>query len=246
MSFPSRTNRGSGLTCTSTYTSPARPPSAPACPSPETRMRWPSWIPAGTSTSIALATRRRAPRRGTRCTGARRSPRGRGNPGTPACGRTRRRGCARPDAGARSPRSADRAAAAFPARRRRRRTPCRSTATSNGTWTFAPRRCSDELDLDLRADVRPALLRGGARAAAEDVVAEERREEVAEAADVEVRRREAARAEPGVAVAVVERTASRSSRAPRTPRSPRGSGSPSPARSRRRDAARARAAGTPS
>ena len=48
-------------------------------------------------------------------------------------------------------------------------------------------------------------LRGGARAAAEEVVAEERGEEIAEAADVEVRRREAAGAEPGVAVAVVER-----------------------------------------
>src|SRR5262245_22508730 len=50
-SFPSRTKRSSGRTCTSTYTSPARPPAAPTCPSPLSRMRWPSWMPAGISTS---------------------------------------------------------------------------------------------------------------------------------------------------------------------------------------------------
>src|SRR5262249_11064893 len=39
MSFPSRTKRSSGRTRTRTYRSPALPPSAPACPSPERRMR---------------------------------------------------------------------------------------------------------------------------------------------------------------------------------------------------------------
>ena len=92
------------------------------------------------------------------------------------------------------------------------------TATSNGTSTFDAARGVDELDLDLGADVGAALLRAPRRAAAEEVVAEERREEVAEAAEVEVRRREPARAEAGVAVAVVELRASRSSRAPRRPR----------------------------
>jgi len=63
----------------------------------------------------------------------------------------------------------------------------------------------DELDRDLRAQVRPALLRSTTRAAAEDVVTEERGEEIVETADVKVRRREPAGAKPGVAVAVVER-----------------------------------------
>ena len=91
-----------------------------------------------------------------------------------------------------------------PARRRRRRRSRTATATSNGTATFVAARRVDELDLDLGRDVRAA--RGGrAAAAAEQVVAEERGEEVAETAEVEVRRREAARAQAGVAVAVVER-----------------------------------------
>ncbi len=63
---------------------------------------------------------------------------------------------------------------------------------------------SDELDLDLGSDVGPSLLRGAARSAAEDVVAEERGEEIAETAHVEVGRCEAARAEARMAVAVVE------------------------------------------
>ena len=65
---------------------------------------------------------------------------------------------------------------------------------------------SDELDLDLGSDVCAALLRGAARSAAEDVVAEECGEEIAEAAHVEVGRCEAARAEARMAVAVVERS----------------------------------------
>src|SRR5581483_10632654 len=50
-SLPSRTKRSSGRTRTSTQRSPERPPSAPAWPSPESRIRWPSWMPAGISTS---------------------------------------------------------------------------------------------------------------------------------------------------------------------------------------------------
>ena len=65
----------------------------------------------------------------------------------------------------------------------------------------------DELDLDLGAEVGAALLRVAADRAPEDAVAEERGEDVAEVAHVELRRREAARAQPGVAVAVVERAA---------------------------------------
>src|SRR5581483_8516815 len=58
----------------------------------------------------------------------------------------------------------------------------------------------DELDLDRRAEV------GAARAAAEEVVAEERGEEIREAAEVEMPRLEAAAPQAGVAVAVVELT----------------------------------------
>ncbi len=65
----------------------------------------------------------------------------------------------------------------------------------------------DELDRDLGPEIGTALLRRAPGAAAEDVVAEERREEVAEAAHVEVRRREPAGAKARVAVAVVERAA---------------------------------------
>ena len=72
-----------------------------------------------------------------------------------------------------------------------------------GTSLVVPARGLDELDLDLGRDV------GAARAAvpaagAEQVVAEERGEEVAEVAEVEAARREPAAAEAGVAVAVVE------------------------------------------
>src|SRR5690348_15214381 len=53
----------------------------------------------------------------------------------------------------------------------------------------------DEVDLDLRTEVGAALARGPARRSsrAEDAVAEERGEQVAEIAHVELRRREAAR-----------------------------------------------------
>ena len=52
------------------------------------------------------------------------------------------------------------------------------------------------------ADVRAA--RAAAATAGEEVVAEERREDVAEVPEVEVARREAAAPQPGVAVAVVQ------------------------------------------
>ena len=68
----------------------------------------------------------------------------------------------------------------------------------------------DELDLDLGGDVRAA--RGAAPAAdAEEVVAEERGEEVAERPEVEARGREAAAAQAGVAEAVVELARARGS-----------------------------------
>src|SRR5436305_10556906 len=57
-----------------------------------------------------------------------------------------------------------------------------------------------QLELDDRAEICAARL----RAAAEQVVAEERREEVGEAAEVEVPRLEAAAAQPRVPVAVVQ------------------------------------------
>src|SRR5262249_23246011 len=62
-------------------------------------------------------------------------------------------------------------------------------------------RCIDEIDLDGRADVRAAGPRAGT---AEQVVAEERREEIGEAPEVEVAGLEAAAPQAGVAVAVVE------------------------------------------
>src|SRR5207248_6714231 len=59
-----------------------------------------------------------------------------------------------------------------------------------------------QLDLDLRGDVTPA--RRAAHPRAEQVVAEERAEQVADVAEIEVPRREAAGAETGMPVAVVE------------------------------------------
>ena len=77
------------------------------------------------------------------------------------------------------------------------------TAISSGDrYVDSPLRRVDEVDLDLGSDVR--AVRPATAAPAEEVVAEERREEVAEVAEVEVRRREPARAQPRVAVAVVE------------------------------------------
>ena len=102
-----------------------------------------------------------------------------------------------------------------------------------------PRRCLDELDLDLRRDVARRGP-GAAPAGAEEVVAEERREEIGQAAEVELRRAEAAAPQPRVAVAVVELARLGASRAPRRPRRPRGSAPPRPAPRRRRGAARAR------
>src|ERR1019366_8494563 len=58
--------------------------------------------------------------------------------------------------------------------------------------------CFDELDLDRRGEI------SAARDAAEQIVAEERREEIGEAAEVEVARVEAATAEACMPVPVVE------------------------------------------
>src|SRR5438067_13431405 len=66
------------------------------------------------------------------------------------------------------------------------------------------RRRLDEVDRHLRRDVFATHSPAAARRSSEQVVAEERREDVREGAEVELRRREAAAAEPGVPVAVVE------------------------------------------
>src|SRR5581483_5888725 len=64
----------------------------------------------------------------------------------------------------------------------------------------------DEIDLDLCRHVRPTSpSSAAAHSGTEDVVAEEGAEQIAEAADVEVRRCETARPQARVAVAVVER-----------------------------------------
>ncbi len=78
-----------------------------------------------------------------------------------------------------------------------------ATATSNGTSRDDAVRGIDELDLDGGGEVgSPAAPRP---AAEEDVVAEERGEEIGEVAEVDVPRLEAAAAQAGVAVAVVQR-----------------------------------------
>src|SRR5439155_26548930 len=60
-----------------------------------------------------------------------------------------------------------------------------------------------ELDLDLRRDVAAARC-AAAHASAEEIVAEERAEEIADVAEVEVPRREAAGPQPRMAIAVVQ------------------------------------------
>ena len=101
MSSPSRTNRSSGRIRTSTYASPARPPTTPACPSPPRRICWPWWMPGGMSTvtrpllddapgAAALGARLLDPAAGAGCTS-----------GRSACGRTRRRRSASPAGAAR-------------------------------------------------------------------------------------------------------------------------------------------------
>ncbi len=64
-------------------------------------------------------------------------------------------------------------------------------------------RSLDQLDLDLNGEVRPTRACRTA-ADAEEVVAEERCEQIVEAAEVELRRREAAAAEPRMPEAVVQ------------------------------------------
>src|SRR5581483_4286135 len=73
-------------------------------------------------------------------------------------------------------------------------------------WHLAPRPVSrlDELDLDLGGDIAAPRALSATAADAEQVVAEERREQVAEAAEVEAGRREAAAPQAGVAEPVVE------------------------------------------
>ena len=72
--------------------------------------------------------------------------------------------------------------------------------------TVVPRAASREVDLDVSGDVGASRrARPGARAAAEQRLAEERGEDVGEAAEVGVHRRVAAASEPGVAEAVVRR-----------------------------------------
>ena len=57
-SSPSRSIPGCGVTPTWTKRSPAGPPSSPACPSPRTRMRCPSAMPAGMSMSTVAIVQR--------------------------------------------------------------------------------------------------------------------------------------------------------------------------------------------
>ena len=90
----------------------------------------------------------------------------------------------------------DAVAAAARAGRRRRRT---------ARATVVPRAASTSSIAISAPTSAPRALPAAARAAAEQVVAEERSEQVAEPAHVEVRRREAAGAEPRVPVSVVER-----------------------------------------
>ena len=96
-----------------------------------------------------------------------------------------------------------------------------------------------------RARSRPSRRdrrRASGRAPAEQVVAEERREEIGEAAEVEVARAGSRRCAGPRGRSGRRARASRTSRAPRRPRRPRGSAPPRRARRRRRGAARARAA----
>ena len=147
---------------------------------------------------------RRARRRGIPCTGARRSRRGRGSRGhawarTNSPKRLRETWCRRPLPSQRG----------TGPRLRSRLDPVAAAHLAGGRHLerhlhLRSARGLDELDLDLCADVRAPLLRAAAHAAAEDVVAEERGEEVAQPADVEVGRREPAGPETGMPVAVVE------------------------------------------
>ena len=202
-------------------------------------MRWPSWMPAGISTSsVRVSSTRPAPVAGLARVlddaSAAAAVRAR-----PACARSRRRRCARPAAGDRSPSQrvqVDRVRAGLDAVAVARR--ARHRGLVGDADLDAPSRV-DQLDLDLRRDVRASTREFAPRIAApKHVVAEERREEVAEAADVDVRRREPARAQPADGRSGRRARASRSSRAPRTPRSPRGSAPRRRARRRRRGAAR--------
>ena len=119
------------------------------------------------------------------------------------------------------------------------------TATSTGTRDSDPGERLLELDLDDGLDVAAALRPRALPRCPEEVLAEERGEDVGEVAEVRERRLEAAAPEPRLPVAVVESRAARGRRAPRTPRRPRGSAARRRGRSRRPDGARARARGTP-
>ena len=109
-----------------------------------------------------------------------------GTRGRPTCGRTRRRGCARPAGAGRCRRSAGRSTTFVPGCTPSPSQVAHVTATSSLTSAVVPRAASTRSISISAGDVGAA--RRGRPAAAEEVVAEERGEEVAEAAEVEVRR----------------------------------------------------------
>ena len=195
----------------------------PRGPRRSSRIRWPSWMPGGISTveralldapAAALADRGRDARSTSP------EPEQLGHARTR---RTRRRRSARPARRWPLPPHVSHVCACFPGSTPLPAQTSHGSATGNGTEPRGPVRRLDELDLDLRGDVGAAALAPARAPAAEEVVAEEGGEDVGQVAEVEVRRLEAAAAQPRVAVAVVELRAPRASRAPRTPRRPRGS-----------------------
>ncbi len=142
-------------------------------------------------------------------------------------------------------------AAALGARRRRRARGRAAPATRRAGRRDAQRhlqgrspRCIEEVDLHLGEHVAASAPR--ARRPTEEVVAEERREEVGEAAEVEVRGPESAASQAVVPVPIVQLSRLRPSKAPRTPRRSPGSARRRSRLPRRRDEARGRARGTPS
>ena len=203
MSLPSRTKVGCGSTWTATYTSPERAPTEPAWPPPEIRICWPSWMPAGISTSIVRSSIvRPAPsQRGQGCSTIRPVPPQRGqfwvrmnSPNAlreicwmrPAPWQTSH--VRRPGAGL------DAVAVAHRARHAEMHRHLALRAAGRGL----------EVDLDVDEHVLAAPPPRSRSGAAEDVLAEEGREQVGEAAEVERRGREPAAPQARVPEAVVE------------------------------------------
>src|SRR6476619_1491852 len=153
-------------------------------------MRCPSWMPAGTSTfSVRSASVRPAPshsRHGVSTSTPRPRQSGHGCARTNSPNTLRETWCSRP-----LPSQRAQVRGCVPGSTPSPPHAMHVAATSHGTGTMTPR-------------AAPARL---ARRAAEDAVTEQRGEQVAEVAHVEVRRREAAGTQAGVAVAVVERAA---------------------------------------